>query len=261
MKTSWFEANMEEPTLVEVVGGTVAVFSCCGPGKEVNEDAAAVVPLEDGTLLVVADGMGGHLAGERAARAAVEILAKRLSSPGMPPRHALLDALEEANSTILDLGVGAGATLAAFLVRDGCARSFHVGDAAAIHLGQRGLIKGWTLAHSPTGYAVEAGVLDAEDALHHEDRHLVFNSLGMAEMSIEIAAPVVIAARDTLLVASDGLTDNLHPTELVDLARGSSLESAARALVEHVLARMKSAEANVPSKPDDLTFLLYRRDR
>lgn len=259
--TTWFDVDLRVPTMLEVPGGTVAAFSSRGPGKDLNEDAAAVLHLDDGVMLCVADGMGGHQAGERAARLAIEMLVGGFDAPDLAPRHALFDAVEAANQAVLDLGVGAGATLAVFLVRGARVRSLHVGDAAAVHVSQRGTVKGWTSAHSPTGYAVEAGLLDEEEALHHEDRHIVSNCLGMPDMRIEIAAPLEVAPRDTLLVASDGLLDNILPEELVDLVRSGNLEASAASLVSLVSERMASPRPGVPSKPDDLTFLLYRRER
>ena len=170
----------------------------------------------------------------------------------------LLDGIEEANRAVLALGVGAGATLAATLIRDGEARSAHAGDAASMHLGQRGRIKAQTVAHSPTSYAVEAGLLDEESALHHEERHLVSNHLGDEGMRVELGPAVRIAARDRLLVASDGLLDNLRLEELVDLARAGDPLKAAKALADLAGARMREAAEGMPSKPDDLSFLLFR---
>lgn len=258
---TFLDADTPAPVCLDVPGGVVAVISRRGPGKTVNEDAAAVIPLEGGALVVVADGMGGHQAGERASRAAVEVLARGLSGadPALVAHHALLDGIEAANRAVLALGVGAGATLAAVLVQEGRARSAHVGDAAAVHLGQRGRIKAWTLSHAPTSYAVEAGVMDEEEALHHEDRHLVSNHLGTAGMTVDLGPTIQVAPRDTLLAASDGLLDNLFPEELVDLARKGALAASAAGLAELACKRMVGADPQVPGKPDDVTVVLYRR--
>lgn len=256
-----FEAA--EPTLarIAVPGGEVVAFSVRGPEKTLNEDALAVLPCTGGVVLVACDGMGGHQAGERASRAAIETIAARVASAPADeaPRHTLIDGIEEANRAVLALGVGAGATIAATLIRETTARSAHVGDAAALHLGQRGRVKAQTVAHSPTGYAVEAGLLDEDEALHHEERHLVSNHLGDEGMRVEFGPSVPIAPRDRLVLASDGLLDNLRLDELIELARKDDPERAARRLADLATRRMLAQDAALPGKPDDLSFLLFRR--
>jgi serine/threonine protein phosphatase PrpC len=109
------------------------------------------------------------------------------------------------------------------------------------------------------GYAVEAGMLDGEEALHHDERHLVSNLVGSAEMRIEVGSPLELAPLDTVLLASDGLFDNLLQPEIVDEIRVKPLEQVARTLAEAAASRMDEPAQGQPSKPDDLTFLLYRR--
>jgi len=68
-----------------------------------------------------------------------------------------------------------------------------------------------------------------------------------------------LGVRDTLLLGSDGLFDNLHREEIVALVRRGPLPEAGRALVGRVRERMAGADPGAPCKPDDLTFLLFRR--
>ena len=94
--------------------------------------------------------------------------------------------------------------------------------------------------------------------MHHEERHLVNNLLGGPEMRVEMSAKLRLAARDTLLIGSDGLFDNLHVDELVDLIRKGPLRKVAADLVERTSKRMLDPRDGAPSKQDDLTFILYR---
>jgi serine/threonine protein phosphatase PrpC len=257
----FLEGQDELPTRVECGLGELVKFSKGGPGKAINEDGAAVIEHEGEGLIAVADGMGGMNAGDRASRTALETLVRRLTQeadPGAPLRHMVLDGFERANAAVLGLGVGAGTTLAATVLRGDTAQSLHVGDSMALQVGQRGRMKALTIPHSPTGYAVEAGWLDQDDALHHEERHLISNYVGLEGMRIELGAPIPIARRDTLLLASDGLADNLRLEEIIELVRKGPLLQAGRKLAELALRRMTSPEPNAPSKPDDLTFLLFR---
>jgi len=106
---------------------------------------------------------------------------------------------------------------------------------------------------------VEAGFLDAEQAIYHEDRHLVSNVIGSPEMKIEIGPTIQLAPRDTVVLASDGLVDNLYAEEIVDRIRKGRLDRAADRLAVDARRRMTRPEAGLPSKPDDLTFVLFRR--
>jgi len=246
---------------VEFPFGDLVAFTCPAPGKSESEDVAAVLTHDGAGLLLVVDGMGGQNGGREASRCTLETIAEKVRAAGEEGtalRHAVLDGIEAANRAVLDLAVGAGATLAALELNEHSARVLHVGDSFVLQVGQRGKVKAQTISHSPTGYAVEAGLLDAEEAMLHEERHLVLNYLGQAGMRIEVGASQPIASRDTLLVASDGLTDNVTPEEIVAIVRKGPLLAAGERLALLARRRMTEPQAGVPSKPDDLTFLLFR---
>ena len=82
-------------------------------------------------------------------------------------------------------------------------------------------------------------LLDEEDAIHHDDRHVVSNVIGSSEMKIEIGTSVELAPRDTVLVASDGVFDNLHVAETVEYIRKGRLTDAADRLATYARSRMK----------------------
>jgi serine/threonine protein phosphatase PrpC len=128
-------------------------------------------------------------------------------------------------------------------------------------IGQRGRLKLQTVAHSPVGFAVEAGLLDEDKAMHHAQRHLVSNVLGAPDMRIEVGSQRRIAPRDTLVLASDGLSDNLRTDEIVALLRTGPLDAACDRLAELARARMYAPSDGEPSKPDDLTFVAFRAVR
>src|SRR5690606_35529750 len=112
--------------------------------------------------------------------------------------------------------------------------------------------------HSPTGFAVEAGLLDEDEAVRHAERHVLFNVLGTEDMRVEIGGAVKLATFDTVLLASDGLLDNLFADEIVDIIRTGPIRDAADRLVEKAIGRMKRNGSGQPSKPDDLTIILFR---
>jgi serine/threonine protein phosphatase PrpC len=234
------------------------------PDKESeNEDTVAVIPCgPDSVVLVIADGAGGLPAGKRASLTAVTSLAESLASVSTGAtllRTAILDGIESANDAVKRLANGSATTMTIVAIEGRLARSYQIGDSEAMVVGQRGRIRLQTTAHSPTGFAVEAGFLNEREALHHEERHLVSNFLGTQDMRIDVATPVELRARDTVLLASDGLTDNVHYAEIVERIRKGPLELAASQVVDLAQRRMTVNHTSQPSKPDDLSLIVFRK--
>ena len=255
-----------EPDCVatDVAGGHVIAYTCRDPHKETdNEDTVAVLPYGPGAaVFVVADGAGGLPAGKRASLTAVNTLAESLQvamDKTTLLRTAILNGIEAANTAVLELMNGSATTMTVITLEGRLARSYQVGDSEAIVIGQRGLVKLQTTAHSPTGFAVEAGFLDQREALHHEERHLVSNFIGTTDMRIDVGAAVELDQRDTILLASDGLMDNVHVDEIIEFVRKGPLSEAVLSVVAQAEQRMKNARDGEPSKPDDLSLILFRK--
>jgi serine/threonine protein phosphatase PrpC len=126
-------------------------------------------------------------------------------------------------------------------------------------VGQKGKIKLQTISHSPVGYAVESGLLDQDEALHHDGRHEISNYVGFQEMRIEIGPAIELARYDTVLIASDGLFDNLQLNEIVETIRKNPLRKVSRQLTTLCGKRMRNEDPGFPGKPDDVAFVLFRR--
>lgn len=259
----YFEEQMATPDVVPIAGGRACAFSLRCPGKETpNEDAAALISVDDrSAVLAVADGLGGGAAGEHASRRAVEALRSAIDDAHGTEsllRTAIISGFERANKAVQELGVGAATTLAVAEVADGVVRSYHVGDSDVLVVGGRGKIKLQTVSHSPVGYGVEAGLLDEAEAMHHEERHIVSNVIGSPEMHIAIGPPISLRPRDSVLLASDGLSDNLDWVAIVDGIRKGELSKSVAKLVAAATDRMNHHEEGRPSKPDDLTVIAFR---
>ncbi len=255
--------NTDKVAVLPLCQGISVLWSRRCPTKDTpNEDAAVVIVVDDHTaVLAVADGVGGFRSGDVAAKIAVESLGEAFQeevSGEISVRAGILNGIERANQRILDLGIGAATTLAVLEINHREVRPYHVGDSVILIFGARGKIKWQTIMHSPVGFAVEAGMLDEREALHHEDRHLVSNVVGATDMRIEIGPSIPLAAKDTVLLASDGLIDNLTVKEIVGLLRKGSLETSIGGLSHAARQRMLSHEEGHPSKPDDATILAFR---
>jgi len=252
--------SMEE----KLGGGTLVAYTDRSPDKETeNEDTVAAIPYgPDAVVLVVADGAGGLPGGRRASQAAVKKLADSLHeamTETMLLRTAILNGIEAANRAVLDIGNGSATTLTVVTIEGLVARTYQVGDSEAIIAGQRGRIKSQTMVHSPTGFAVEAGFLDKREALHHEERHLVSNFIGTTDMRIDMGPAVKLRPRDTVLLASDGLTDNIHIDDVINIMRKGPLDRAIESMTHLARHRMTNESKLQPSKPDDLSVLLFRK--
>ncbi len=259
--------TIEEPKSFDFGSGSVVVY-CRGwdAGTRENEDSLLVRKAGDSVVLAVADGAGGGPTGAKASRLAIQALEKCLDdSEGGDIRTAILDGFEAANQALLAVGTGLATTLSVVELRENGGspsfRSYHVGDSSVLVTGARGKLKATTVSHSPVGYGVEAGLISETEALHHDDLNIVSNVVGMATMRIEMGSELKLSKRDTVVLGSDGLFDNLLSEEVIEIARrGGSVEVVCK-LRDKALERMSGSEPDKPSKPDDLSVLVFRPAR
>jgi len=258
-----FDTTLATPQLLEFAAGEVAIFSQrCPDLRAANEDSLALIPVTSQSgIIAIADGCGGMAKGDKASRLAIESLRDAVgaadgSSPTMRP--AILDGIENANTAVLGLTGGAATTMAVLEIDGHMIRPYHVGDSTIMLVGSRGRIKMQTVSHSPVGYAIQAGILDEDEAISHADRHLVSNVIGTPESHTEVGARRLMSQRDTVVMGSDGLFDNLYVGEIADIVRKGPILEAAQRLAEIATQRMANVDESQPSKPDDLTFALFR---
>jgi len=262
-KTSklFIESDMSVAESIDLSPGKVVILCRRCPGKsEPNDDSAAVIQTSNGAVvLIAADGIGGAPAGHKASAIAVDSVAQCVEEADATGdlRPAILDGIELANRGILDLGIGAATTLAVVEIQNQIARAYQVGDSTTLVIGQRGALKWKSTPHSPVGYAVESGMLEEAEAMHHDERHIVSNLVGSRDMHIDIGPCRRLAPRDTVVVGSDGLFDNLHLNEVIERARIGKPLDRVMELAKLATTRMTGSLSDVPGKPDDLTVLLF----
>jgi len=256
------QAVFEQPLLFRIADTLISVFCRPAPGKETeNEDCIALIPAgNDVVIIAVADGVGGLPQGAAASELALQMVSDCVAR-AHSPREGILEGIEQANQAILDSSINFATTFAAVEIEGHSMRTYHVGDSGALLTGQRGLLKLQTTAHSPTGYGIEAGYLNDMTAIQHEERNIVSNVVGSGDMHIAIGTPTPIAPRDTGLVASDGLFDNLLPREIIDTIRCGKLFDATQTLVDFATERMTTSDSKLPGHPDDLSLALFRKAR
>jgi serine/threonine protein phosphatase PrpC len=256
------QAQMKHPDLYTSNIGCFSIYSTPSPERDTpNQDAAAIIPFgEKCVIIAVADGVGGMANGQVAATTAIQSLVHGIQActSKLLLRETILLSIESANKTIMNMSANLATTLAVVEIRERYIRSYHIGDPLIMLVGQRGKLKFQNITHSPTGYALEAGLINEEEAIHHEERNLVSNLIGFPEMRIEIGPILKMAKHDTLLVSSDAIPDNLYIDEIANLVRKGKMENSAEDLIQQTRSRMNTPESKNPSQADDLSFILHR---
>jgi protein phosphatase len=236
-----------------------ALRSDTGRVRDSNEDFAGAFTLttpEDswdrGPLFVVADGMGGHAAGEVASRVAVEAALDGWSggSPGAP-LQALRAAVRRANVAVYDAATapghsGMGTTIVAATLAGHEAIIGNVGDSRAYLVHGEECLQ-LTADHSRVGEMVRMRMLSPEEAAVHPARSQLTRSLG-ADPGIQVdLTRQAVSAGDSLLLCTDGLWDLVSRVEMADVLRGTPGGGASAELVDSLveLALKRGAPDNV----------------
>ncbi len=212
-----------------------------GKVREHNEDS--LYPPEsgssDGTVLaMVADGMGGAVAGEIASSLAVQAASEDPADDTITPSDrvtagnaAVIGATEEDHSLA---GMGTTLTLVQ-LTPDGTASFAHVGDSRA-YLWRNRELSQVTTDHSLVGELLSLGRISPEEAKRHPHRHLVTRVLGLGPISVD-AFDITLEPNDRILLCSDGLTDMVSDLMIGEiLGAGEGVEPTAWALIEQANA-------------------------
>ena len=205
--------------------------------RDLNEDAIYV----NDSLAVVADGMGGHAAGEVASAMAVDLLVDEFVH--RPTVEGLQRAIESANEVIIANArdtpehFGMGTTVIAVgLTEDAhgvtSATLFNVGDSRAYQL-RDGALRQLSEDHSVAEEWVRMGRLTPEEAAVHPRRHQLTRTLGVEETVDVDVMSVIASPGDRVLLCSDGLSNELSPETIAQLASAPvPLEEAVRALID-----------------------------
>jgi len=235
-----------------------------GRRREHNEDCLGIYhhpeypdELETrGTLLVVADGMGGYAAGEVASRTAVEAVLNAYYddiSDGIT--EGLTHAVLRANRAVLDEAnrdaerAGMGTTLALAVVWAGQLAVANVGD-SRVYLVREGRIAQISRDHSWIAELLAVGKITPEEARRHPMRNVVTRSLGgRPDLDIEVYPPLKLRRGDIALVCSDGLWGMISAEQMLQIVEAHSAQAAADALV---------AAANEAGGHDNITAVVCR---
>ncbi|MEW5967940.1 MAG: protein phosphatase 2C domain-containing protein [Pseudomonadota bacterium] len=247
-------------------------------GRKNNQDRVAYSYSREALLMVVADGMGGHMHGELAAQIAVQTLTDRFQKLARPrlddPQAFLADTISHAHFAINDYAVEQDlleiphTTVVAAVVQDNTAYWAHVGDSRLYLFSDGGMIAR-TEDHTTVARLVREGLITEEEAAHHPERNRVSNCLGgYVPPQVECNAPLPLHDADTMLLCTDGIWGMVSIPEVSALLHAYTLEDAVRHLMDHAefrggehgdnlsLVAMTWGEARMPSKDSISTLAL-----
>ncbi|HLE13464.1 MAG TPA: protein phosphatase 2C domain-containing protein [Anaerolineales bacterium] len=257
--------HLEPPQILVGVGHSV------GRLREHNEDSlftlttnlvidAQTIPFG---VYIVADGMGGHLHGERASGVAVRVMAGYLienlylplfGHPAGQPDRDLQDILrlgvEKAHQAILAQAPGGGTTLTTVVVWNEQVSIVHVGDSRAYAVDHQGGIAPLTRDHSLVSRLVEMGQISSDEAAAHPQRNVLYRALGQGEPVDAEYSSLPLSQASHLLLCSDGLWGTISEADLSRLIGSSNLPA-------EVCQKLVEA-ANLAGGPDNISVILVR---
>ncbi len=205
-----------------------------GKLRKQNEDAAWFD--EARAVFAVADGMGGHLAGEVASRMAIEAVQRMARENERPGIAALREAVACAHETILAHAqdhiecAGMGTTLSVLWLGENYAYIAHVGDSRIYRL-REGSLTQITQDHSLVEELVRAGLITREQARTHPRRNIITRALGTHGENEPDLLVTDVQDGDVFLLCTDGLTGMVPDDEIERTLRDCGIEAAADRLI------------------------------
>ncbi len=217
-------------------------------GRKYNQDRAGYAYTRDALLLLLADGMGGHLHGEIAAQIAIYTFMRafnRLDSGKVQEPEVFLRAtMRAAHDAIIEyareqkLGGNPGTTCVAALVQDGKVWIAHAGD-SRFYLLRGGKVELVSHDHSVVQQWADWGIITPEEMKTHPDRNKITNCLGGVEdmFYAEVSPCAEVRDGDTLLLCSDGFWSPLEEKELIALRVAPLLQRSVNELIDLAVRR------------------------
>lgn len=234
--------------MIEVLA---ASLSTSGRSREINEDSLTVVCPEEpairerkGHLIAVADGLGGHEAGQIASATAIQALVDAYYAPTSPSRvePALQHAVQVANLKVHEVARadpayrGMQTTLSALVLAGGFAYVAHVGD-SRVYLKRPGKLSVLTNDHSEAAELVRMRLASAESLAAHPRRNVLTRTVGSQLILRPDFRRVPVVAGDTFILCTDGLWSEVSAEELAAVSDLESVEAACQQAIELQLAR------------------------
>ena len=213
-----------------------------GKKRSMNQDSIfftdeAIGPIPN--LYIVADGMGGHKAGDVASKTAIEEAVRYVSDSEVSnPVSLLKRAIIYANDKVYKLSIsnpddyaGMGTTFVAAVIVDGVMYVANIGDSRLYIVNND--IRQITMDHSLVEELIRNGQLDKDKGRNHPEKNIITRALGIGDEVVPDFFEVELSADDKILLCSDGLSNMVEDDELMDIiSENDNLQEAANKLVE-----------------------------
>jgi serine/threonine protein phosphatase PrpC len=223
--------------------------------RQTNEDRVGYSYSRDVLLMVIADGMGGHLQGEVAAEIAVAEITRRFQQEARNklkrPFDFLVSAIQSAHRAIVSHAVEHNllecprTTCVACIVQNGRVFFAHAGD-SRLYVLRRGELMASTRDHSKVQQLIDAGAITAEAAAHHPDRNKIFSCLGgVVPPIIDTGQDLALEVGDTIVLSTDGFWANIPATLLGPMLRKQGVMDLMPGMVAEAQRRGRGESDNV----------------
>ncbi|MGM9928895.1 MAG: Stp1/IreP family PP2C-type Ser/Thr phosphatase [Bacillus sp. (in: firmicutes)] len=233
-----------------------------GKVRQHNEDNGGVFQNNEGMLVLVADGMGGHRAGDVASRMTLEHLqqawsrASNLTTPDAVEAW-LKETISDANDIVYKHAEshlecqGMGTTIVAAVCTGGFTTIAHIGDSRCYICNENGF-KQVTEDHSLVNELVRTGQISREDAEHHPRKNVLLRALGTEETVVSDITTIIFEEGDYLLLCSDGLSNKVSEQEMMHVIQlDISLDEKVMELIR---------KANDAGGEDNISLVLLHYD-
>lgn len=222
-----------------------SALSDIGLKREKNEDNWNIVLDKQGNPIgfIIADGMGGYLAGEEASRIAVEEMSsmvlkcasEKMSAEEM--KDMITDQINRINNKIMEFslknlgGLKSGTTLSVGMIIDNNLHIIHVGDSRVYRI-RKGTITRLTEDHSYVAELMKEGLISADEANHHPDRNRITRALGFEEDFFPDIFIELIMPEDIYIFCTDGLYEGMEDQEILTTVLNEPREIISQRLIE-----------------------------
>lgn len=231
-----------------------AIFTNIGKARAENEDSY-LLQTKPLTIIAVADGMGGHRAGEVASKMAVDIIAAYQFDLQEELLNQIVQAIEHANCQLIKSGLdheryrGMGTTLAMGIIYNQDLYLGHIGD-SRIYLFRTNQLKQLTTDHSLVNELLNQQQITLQEAFNHPQRHVITQALGaQVELDVE-TIKIPLLKNDLLLFCTDGLSDMIRFKEIESLFQTvGDIEQLTNLLGEKALEN---------GGKDNITLIIYQ---
>ena len=212
-------------------------------GRKYNQDRVAYSYSKEALLMVLADGMGGHLHGEVAAQVTVQMVTSLFQNQAKPkignPFMFLTEAIQSAHMAVNEYAAehelldAPRTTIVACLVQDDHAYWAHVGDSRLYHIRGTEII-GRTRDHSRVQQLYEDGKITEQQLATHPERNKIYNCLGgYVTPEVDVSRKVPLQEGDSILICTDGLWSMMTPNEIISIFQAYPLQQAVLELLDH----------------------------